>query len=179
MNNYCSNCGESLEGAKFCPNCGEPVSIKKDANVEFVSTEYREPSQRIQDVQKPYMNPKPAAGRKKKPGCLVFIIAFVVLLGAGGLVAFLQNNVIQKSVSGVSDDSEYITLDEYNSIENGMTYKEVTKLIGSKGTSTSESSSGNITIKIITWYGNGIAGSNANVTFTNNKVTGKAQVGLK
>ena len=33
-------------------------------------------------------------------------------------------------------------------------------------------------VVIVTWYGNGVAGSNANVTFTNNSVTAKAQVGL-
>lgn len=116
---------------------------------------------------------------QKKVGCLTFIVAFIVVIGAGGVIASLQNKSIQKSVSGVSGESEYITLDEYNAIENGMSYDEVVEIIGSKGTSTSEASSGNYSIKIITWYGNGMAGSNANVTFTNDKVTGKAQIGLK
>ncbi len=116
---------------------------------------------------------------QKKAGCLTFIIAFIIVVGAGGIIASLQNNAIQKNVSGVSNDSEYITLDEYNAIKNGMSYEDVVKLIGSEGTSTSESSVGDITVKIITWYGNGMAGSNANVTFTNDEVTGKAQIGLK
>jgi len=116
---------------------------------------------------------------QKKAGCLTFIIAFIIVVGAGGIIASIQNNAIQKNVSGVSNDSEYITLDEYNAIENDMSYEDVVKLIGSEGTSTTESSVGDITVKIITWYGNGMAGSNANVTFTNDKVTGKAQIGLK
>lgn len=116
---------------------------------------------------------------QKKVGCLTFIVAFVIVIGAGGVIASLQNKSVQKSVSGVSGESEYITLDEYNAIENGMSYDEVVEIIGSEGTSTSEASSGDYSIKIITWYGNGMAGSNANVTFTNDKVTGKAQIGLK
>ncbi len=83
------------------------------------------------------------------------------------------------NTSTETNDLEYITLDEYNSIKNDMTYDEVVKLIGSNGTSMSESSVGNVSIKIISWYGNGFNGSNANVTFTNNKVTGKAQIGLE
>ena len=47
------------------------------------------------------------------------------------------------------------------------------------GSLSSSVSTNGMTIEIYTWYGNGVAGSNANVTFTNGSVTGKAQVGLK
>ena len=94
-------------------------------------------------------------------------------------MAINLNNGIQKSVSGVSNSSEYITKDEYNQIETGMTYKEVKQIIGSEGSLTSTVTANDITVEIYTWYGNGTAGSNANVTFTNDSVTGKAQVGLK
>lgn len=115
----------------------------------------------------------------KANGCLTFVIAFVVLCVIGIIVAQSTNDNIQKEVSGVSNKSEYITLEEFNSVKTDMTYKEVTAIIGSKGTVTSESSLNDYTIKIITWYGSGMAGSNANVTFTNGKVTSKAQFGLK
>lgn len=90
-----------------------------------------------------------------------------------------MNSSLQKSVSGVNDESEYITLDEYNKINTGMTYDEVKEIVGSEGTVSSQVESNGYKIVIITWYGNGTAGSNANVTFTNDSVSGKAQVGLK
>lgn len=84
-----------------------------------------------------------------------------------------------KDISGVSDKSEYITMDEYNQIETGMSYDEVVDIIGSKGELSTKSESNGYTIEIYTWYGNGTAGSNANVTFENGKATTKAQVGLQ
>lgn len=42
-----------------------------------------------------------------------------------------------------------------------------------------ESGNGKYKITVITWYGNGTAGSSRNVTFQNNKVIAKAQAGLK
>ena len=59
-----------------------------------------------------------------------------------------------------------------------MSYNEAREIIGSDGELTSTSTVGDITISIYTWYGNGVAGSNANITFTNDSVTGKAQIGL-
>lgn len=112
-------------------------------------------------------------------GCLVSIIVFIIITCGGLALSLNFNNDIQKSVSGVSDESEYITLDEYNRIENGMTYEDVVNIIGSNGSQTSTVTSNGINITMYSWYGNGAAGSNANVTFTNNTVTGKAQIGLK
>ena len=107
-------------------------------------------------------------------------ILIFIILGIGTVFfAAMQNDSIQKSVSGVSDNSEYITLEEYNKIETGMTYEEVAEIVGSKGTVSSQVEMNGINNTIITWYGNGVAGSNANVTFINNEVQGKAQVGLK
>lgn len=115
----------------------------------------------------------------KSHGCLVSILMFILIVGGGIAATINLNNGIQKSISGTSNDSEYITMAEYNQIKADMTYDEVTQIIGSNGQLTSTVTSNNITISMYTWYGNGTAGSNANVTFTNNLVTGKAQVGLK
>ena len=122
----------------------------------------------------------------KSHGCL---IAFLVTLAsiAGIIIVFAGiaalsiggNDAIQKSVSGVSDKDEYITMDEYNQIENGMSYDEVQEIVGSSGEVTAQSGTDYFEITIVTWYGNGLAGSNANVTFTNGEVTAKAQVGLQ
>lgn len=115
----------------------------------------------------------------KSHGCFISVLVFIIILGGGIAMTINLNNGIQKSVSGVSNSSEYITKDEYNQIETGMTYDEVREIIGSDGSLTSTVSMNDTTVEIYTWYGNGTAGSNANVTFTNNSVTGKAQAGLK
>ncbi len=154
MTKYCSNCGEKIkDNARFCEKCGNDFS--KD-NI-------------VQKSRKP----------RKKRGCLMSILIFIILGIGTVFFAAMQNDSIQKSVSGVSDNSEYITLEEYNKIETGMTYEEVAEIIGSKGTVSSQVEMNGINNTIITWYGNGVAGSNANVTFINNEVQGKAQVGLK
>lgn len=115
----------------------------------------------------------------KSHGCLISILTFIIVFGGIVVMASKLNSNIQRSISGVSDKSEYITLAEYNQIKSGMSYDEVKEIIGSEGSLTSSVTFNGITIQIYTWYGNGITGSNANVTFTNDSVTGKAQVGLK
>lgn len=118
-------------------------------------------------------------GQKKGHGCLLTILIFIIFICGGIAVAINMGDSIQQSVSGVKNASEYITLEEYNKIETGMTYEQVVEIVGSNGTVSSQVEANGYKIVIITWYGNGVAGSNANVTFTNNAVTGKAQVGLK
>lgn len=115
----------------------------------------------------------------KSHGCLTSILIFVIIISGGIVMASNLNKGVQKSVSGVSDESQYITADEFNQIETGMSYEDVTKIIGSDGTLNSSVSANGYTVEIYTWYGNGTAGSNANVTFTNGSVSGKAQIGLK
>ncbi len=184
MNNYCSYCGEPLAEGSFCPNCGKPIANQKKVD----NTEYHEPSQRIRANINEYQidNKGSVAGKS------FFVFLLIILCGILFSIIYMNfgsdiNQMLKSestptstsSTSMESNDLEYITLDEYTSIKNGMTYDEVVKLIGSEGTSMSESSVGNVSIKIISWYGNGFDGSNANVTFTNNKVTGKAQIGLE
>lgn len=118
-------------------------------------------------------------GLKKSHGCLFGIMIFFIIVFSTIAISLNMNNNIQKSISGVDDSSEYITLEEYNKIDTGMTYEQVTEIVGSEGTVSSQVESSGYKIIIVTWYGNGVAGSNANVTFTNNSVTAKAQVGLQ
>ena len=112
-------------------------------------------------------------------GCLVSILAVIVVFIGIGVLASRMNSSIQREVSGVTDDEQYITMSEYNEIQNGMTYDEVVEIVGGPGQPSVSSGSPGYQIELYTWYGNGTAGSNANVTFTNGQVTGKAQVGLK
>lgn len=117
--------------------------------------------------------------KHKGCGCIVGVIVFLVIIIGSIVLTIGTNKGIQSSVSGVKDESEYITLTEYNQIQPGMTYDEVCNIIGSKGTESAKSSVAGYTTSIVTWYGNGVAGSNANVTFQNGKVVSKAQAGLK
>lgn len=116
---------------------------------------------------------------KRSHGCLITLLIFVIMIAISIAVAVNMNNEIQKEISGTSETTEYITLEEYNSIETGMSYAAVQEIVGSAGTISSQVESNGIKIIIVTWYGDGIAGSNANVTFTNDAVSAKAQVGLK
>lgn len=114
----------------------------------------------------------------KSHGCLMSILVFVVIVCGGVAFTLNLNDSVQKSISGVSDESEYITMEEYNQIETGMSYDNVKEIVGSAGEISSQVETNGVKVVIVTWYGNGGAGSNANVTFTNDEVTGKAQIGL-
>jgi RNA polymerase subunit RPABC4/transcription elongation factor Spt4 len=163
----CKECGREVsDKANNCPNCGCPVDDRQESwsdNIDMVTPTYNQ------------YNQKP----KKGHGCLIGVIIFFAVIAVSITVGLNMNDNIQKEVSGVSDKSEYITMDEYDQIETGMSYKKVVKIIGSDGELSSKVDSNGYVIEIYTWYGNGVAGSNANVTFENGKVSGKAQVGLK
>lgn len=72
-----------------------------------------------------------------------------------------------------------ITLAEFNRIETGMRYEDVTETIGSFGFEQARSEVAGYQTVIIAWDGNGSVGANANVTFSNGQVMAKAQVGLQ
>ena len=61
----------------------------------------------------------------------------------------------------------------------GMTYEEVVEIVGGEGELSNTAGDGEYKIELYSWDGNGSVGSNANVTFTNGKVSGKAQLGLE
>jgi hypothetical protein len=67
-----------------------------------------------------------------------------------------------------------MTLGEFNQIHQGMTYDQVTELVGSQGVRISEA--GNVAI--YNYRGTTPMG-NATVTFTDGKVTGLGQFGLQ
>lgn len=115
----------------------------------------------------------------KGHGCLIAILVFIIVICGTVFGTLSFNASVQKEISGVSEDSEYITLDEYNQIQAGMTYEQVVEIVGSEGNPTVQSDGAGTSYQMYTWYGNGTAGSNANVTFLNGTVTSKAQIGLK
>jgi len=76
--NYCSNCGENLNNAKFCPNCGTPV-VQKGTQTE---------EQYFRTQSNAFNGTPPKQVKNKNLGCLVIaliipIVLFVVLAYAG------------------------------------------------------------------------------------------------
>ena len=71
-----------------------------------------------------------------------------------------------------------VTLEQYNQIENGMTYDEVVSIFGGKENSSSESEIAGIKSQVMTWNGNGTF-SVVSIGFTNGEVSSKSQTGLE
>lgn len=112
----------------------------------------------------------PVCGRAQKGhGCLVVTLLAIVVMSFSSMVLTFTP----------PQNDEYITLDEYNQIQAGMTYEEVREIVGSAGTVSAETSMAGIHTFMVTWYGNPSTGSNASITFQNDAVISKAQFGLR
>lgn len=95
---------------------------------------------------------------------------------------FQGGKLINKAQIGLGGDSGVeITLEKFDQIKNGMTYEEVTKIIGGEGEVLSESGEKGTDLHtvIYMYQGKGDLGANANFTFQGNKLENKAQFGLK
>ena len=101
--------------------------------------------------------------------------------GWGTAIIVLQDNaVINKSQTGVAQSAETapITLEQYEQIEEGMTYDKVVEIIGGEGEAISESNTEDSITVVYIWKGSdGV--SNATLTFYNNALFSKAQTGLQ
>ena len=107
---------------------------------------------------------------------LVFVLSFS-LCSCGNPSDLVRNTDID-----IINSEATISLDEFNKIENGMSYSEVCDIVGGEGTLSSSSDIGlgaEYKTDLYQWSGDGSIGANANVMFQNNKVISKAQVGLK
>ncbi|WP_099517387.1 hypothetical protein [Paenibacillus sp. BIHB 4019] len=90
---------------------------------------------------------------------------------AGGSV-----DVSAPSDNGPADkgDNVRITFAQYQKIEIGMTYKEVTEIVGGNGQALSETAD----MVVYSYSGAGDTGANAVLSFNNGKLLSKAQAGL-
>ena len=83
---------------------------------------------------------------------------------------------------GVTESSDVtVTLDEFNQIQNSMTYDEVVAIVGGEGnllSETGEKGSEFYTV-MYDYKGEGDFGANANFMFQANKLQNKSQFGLK
>lgn len=110
--------------------------------------------------------------KKRRLWMLIIILVCVFVVGIG-----ILRNGNDGETSSIK--SELITISEFNRIETGMSYEEVAEIIGSSGQLSSKVDMAGIVTEIYMWNGYGSIGANANVTFQNGKVIGKAQAGLK
>ncbi len=78
-------------------------------------------------------------------------------------------------------NDEYITMDEFNQIQAGMSYQDVVNIIGSTGELLSSVDIGDAQYKteMYSWEGKGSVGANASVMFQGGVVSSKAQFGLE
>ncbi len=81
------------------------------------------------------------------------------------------------SPSSTSDKKTGLTLDKYNQIKNGMTYKEVVDIIGSEGTQTMSSGEGKYKVESYKWEGENY--QYLSIVMMGDKVSSKVQNGLK
>ena len=71
-----------------------------------------------------------------------------------------------------------VTMEKYNKVEMGMTYREVVKILGPADQELSRSEMAGFTTVMFMWEGTGM-GANMNLMLQNGKVVNKAQFGLK
>lgn len=96
--------------------------------------------------------------------------------GSNISVMFQGNQAITKAQAFLESMNAKVTLEQYNKVNNGMSYDEVKAILGD-GQLISQSSMLGIESQIYSWINSN--GSNMNVTFQGGKVETKAQINLK
>jgi hypothetical protein len=100
----------------------------------------------------------------------VLIITIVILLGFNAMM----------SSDDIMNQQQYITLDQFNQIEEGMTYEDVKQILQTSGELQSQSGDidSNANIKIYTFSGQA-KDSKAVVMLRGDKVISKSNIGLE
>jgi hypothetical protein len=102
--------------------------------------------------------------------------------GANANFMFQGGKLTNKAQFGVVESSDItVTLDEFNKVENGMTYEEVVAILGGEGNMLSETGEKGTDFYTIMYEysGEGDLGANANFMFQGGKLQNKSQFGLK
>ena len=116
---------------------------------------------------------------------LIIVIIVIAVIGGsqGGTTntstepSNTQTAMTEENTQTTSDNVR-VTLEQYNQIQDGMTYDEVVAIFGGKETSSSESEVAGIKSQIMTWNGNGTI-SAVTIGFTDGQVSSKSQTGLE
>lgn len=106
---------------------------------------------------------------------VVFVLLFVLIAAIR-----MSGESNTDTPTTTESETEYITLDEFNQIKNGMTYEQVVKIIGCEGKLVTSSDIYGSTSQTYAWSSKDMGGITygASVVFVDGKVTGKTQVGL-
>ena len=154
--------------------------LSTDEIDEFITAaqSIQEDYEKLSDSQKSYVDEK-AAELYQKLDTLI----------SGGLkmkevIAERDRNIAQKAQQETQTNTYntsggiYMTMDKFNRIENGMTYRQVVEIVGTEGTVLSSSEILGVTTTMYYWYGSdGI--SNANIMVQDGVVISKSQFGLQ
>lgn len=116
------------------------------------------------------------AKRKGHPVLGVFLAIFGIMLFMAGIGGAAGGSSASQEPNA-DPHPEYITNDEYDAIETGMTYEQVVEIVGGEGELTSESEVMGVVTKMVFWKADPY-GANASVTFQDGKVFAKAKAGM-
>lgn len=121
----------------------------------------------------------PNCGAKRPKGWIIAIVVVALLCIVIAAMAISGEGGTDTPTT-TEPETEYITMDEYNQIKNGMTYEQVVKIIGCEGKLATSSEIGGSTSQTYGWSSRDLGGVTygATVVFIDGKVTGKTQVGL-
>ena len=102
--------------------------------------------------------------------------------GLANMTCMFQNGkMVSKAMASFSDlvkiQGDDITLDQFNQIQMGTSYEDVSKILGREGLLSAQTSIVGQESTIYTWMNKG--GANLSVTFQNGAATMKNQIGLK
>lgn len=164
---YCKQCGKEISDiAEVCPHCGCGVnSTTKTAKKKST---------------------------KKKPGCLIaigIVLALFLLIGifapsepeTDGETTTTTTSQNKQTTTTEKVNKPGISIEEFNAIKAGMSYKQVVEIIGSEGELLSESDIGmgvEYVTKIYSWDSETNYLANATFTFQGGKLVSKSQIGL-
>ncbi len=100
--------------------------------------------------------------------------------GSSGTVViiFQDNKVMSKTQVGVESSKVTVTSVQYDKVKKAMTYKQVAKLLGGDGVVSSTAEVAGQKATVYSWNGKS-SGSTCMITFLNDKVYSKSQVGLE
>ncbi len=90
---------------------------------------------------------------------------------------YSSSNTSGPTTSSPSGSSSDLTMDKYNQLKNDMPKSEVERILGGPGTEISSSTGGGMTFSVYKWEGPNY--KSIIISFRNDKIMSKSQVGLK
>jgi hypothetical protein len=196
----CPNCSQTYadDSQNFCLNDG--ATLKTAVGTTFGNAEQptvilNEP--RATDANRQFATQQNAPVRRKSRAWIWVLLIFgaVFLLCGGGLAGLIylgsnapryesnydfNYNVNSGATNGnakTSNSKAGLTLEKYNQIRTGMSYKQVVEILGAEGTELSSSEFGNYRTASYQWQGDDFQFIYG--TFQNDKLLAKTQANLK